>query len=414
MSNRAGERGMSTHGRNGRSRIRADDPRTRGQRFDASRPFLRAAALARRHGARARRFEREHRPLLVICVAYVAAAAVVEGLLGGDFRIEPTSVFTAVAVAALLTSASAAVYACWVKVTGSYGRGGLLRARAWRDFAARHLEGRWFGGFIIIALLVGPFRDAFLYFKRMILVIQPFAWDRRIADWDRALHFGRDPWTLLDGWLGHPLLTNAIDVAYHLWFPLGVVLVAWQAFTVRDRVRMQFLVSYMLVWMILGTGAATLLSSAGPCYYGLVTGDGARFAPLLDYLARVHEAHGLLAVETQRFLWAGYQGTIPIHLGISAMPSIHVALSVLYAILGWKTAPWLGAALTIFAIVIQVGSVHLGWHYALDGYVSILATPLLWAATGRLLRWYDRRAEIARVPATTAARDPELSIARGD
>ncbi|HEX7092021.1 MAG TPA: phosphatase PAP2 family protein [Longimicrobiales bacterium] len=405
---------MSTGGGNGRSRIRAGDPRRREQRVDAARPFLRATAFARRAGARAHRFEREHRPLIAICAAYVAAAAAVDALLGGDFRIEPTAVLTAAAVAVLLTSASAAVYACWVKVTGSYGRGGLLRARAWRDFAARHLDGRWFGGFIVITLLVGPFRDAFLYFKRMIPVIHPFAWDRRIADWDRTLHLGHDPWTLLAGWLGHPLLTNAIDVAYHLWFPLGVVLVAWQAFTARDHLRMQFLVSYMLIWMILGTGAATLLSSAGPCYYGLVTGDTARFAPLLDYLARVHEAHGLLAVETQRFLWAGYQGRIPIHLGISAMPSIHVALAVLYAILGWKTSPWLGGALTIFAVVIELGSVHLGWHYALDGYVSILATPLLWAAAGRLVRWYDRRAGIARAPSTTAARGRELSAARGN
>lgn len=387
---------MSTGGSNERWRMRAKDPRARGQRDDAPRSLPRAAALARAGAARARRFEREHRPFIVICAAYVAAAAVAEALLGGDFHIGPGALLTAFTIAVLLSSASAAVYASWVKLTGAYGRGGLLRARTWQDFAARHLAGRWFGGFVVVALLVGPFRDAFLYFKRMIPVIQPFAWDRRIADWDRALHFGHDPWTLLHAWLGHPLVTNAIDIAYHLWFPLGVLLVAWQAFTVRDHVRMQFLVSYMLVWIVLGTGAATLLSSAGPCYYGLVTGDAARFAPLLDYLTRVDETHGLLAVETQRFLWAGYQGTISINLGISAMPSIHVALAVLYAILGWKTARWLGIALTTFALVVLLGSVHLGWHYALDGYVSILATPLLWAATGRVLRWYDRRAGMAQ------------------
>src|SRR5690606_36173596 len=105
---------------------------------------------------------------------------------------------------------------------------------------------------------------------------------------------------------------DAIDVAYHFWFPLGILLVTWQAFSGREPVRMQFLVSYMLVWMVLGNGAATLLSSAGPCYYAQVTGDAERFAPLLQYLEQVHQSRHLMAVETMEFLWAGYEGRISI------------------------------------------------------------------------------------------------------
>jgi hypothetical protein len=40
--------------------------------------------------------------------------------------------------------------------------------------------------------------------------------------------------------------------------------------------------------------------------------------------------------------------------------------------------------------VILVGSVHLGWHYALDGYASIVAVIVLWHAVGRGLRRLPR------------------------
>ena len=38
----------------------------------------------------------------------------------------------------------------------------------------------------------------------------------------------------------------------------------------------------------------------------------------------------------------------------------------------------------VFAAVIMVGSVHLGYHYSLDGYVAGLMTVLIWLVSGRL------------------------------
>jgi hypothetical protein len=42
---------------------------------------------------------------------------------------------------------------------------------------------------------------------------------------------------------------------------------------------------------------------------------------------------------------------------------------------------WIAIA---YAFVILLGSVHLGWHYAADGYVAAGVTWLIWAAMGRL------------------------------
>jgi hypothetical protein len=35
--------------------------------------------------------------------------------------------------------------------------------------------------------------------------------------------------------------------------------------------------------------------------------------------------------------------------------------------------------------MILVGSVHLGWHYAIDGYAAIIGTWAIWWIVGRLL-----------------------------
>ena len=48
------------------------------------------------------------------------------------------------------------------------------------------------------------------------------------------------------------------------------------------------------------------------------------------------------------------------------------------------TAYWAGRS---FAAIILVATVHLGWHYAIDGYAGILSAWLLWWACGRLVRW---------------------------
>jgi len=75
------------------------------------------------------------------------------------------------------------------------------------------------------------------------------------------------------------------------------------------------------------------------------------------------------------------------YIGISAMPSIHVGVAVLFAILGWRTNRILGFGFTIYALLIQLGSIHLGWHYAIDGYFSAILTGMLWKGSGRFVMY---------------------------
>ena len=64
---------------------------------------------------------------------------------------------------------------------------------------------------------------------------------------------------------------------------------------------------------------------------------------------------------------------------------MHVSMAFLFALVGWRASRILGIGFTVFMVLIMIGSVHLGWHYAIDGYAAIVGTWLIWWAVGWLL-----------------------------
>lgn len=238
-----------------------------------------------------------------------------------------------------------------------------------------------------VVLLIPVFAAAFTFFKTAIPVIQPYAWDASLAEWDRLIHGGTHPWVLLQSFLGHPIATGAVNFLYNLWFFVMYAILTLQAFALKDRrLRMQFLLSFVLTWMLLGTLGAIWFSSMGPCYYPSLAQESGPYAPLMAYLRETGEQVPVWALDVQKMLWDRYQNNgAGIGSGISAMPSMHVATSVLLALFGWRYSKQAGVALTLYAVAIMIGSVHLGWHYALDGYVGALGATVIWWFVGRLL-----------------------------
>jgi membrane-associated phospholipid phosphatase len=161
----------------------------------------------------------------------------------------------------------------------------------------------------------------------------------------------------------------------------------WQAFSLRDlKLRMQFFLSFVLAWAVLGTGLATLFSSAGPCYYSRVVMNDNIYHPLMEYLNTVQESFPIWALDMQEMLWKTYENNkVDLGSGVSAMPSMHVSTSLLFALVGWRSHRLLGVVFSIFTVIIMFGSVHLGWHYAIDGYAAIFCTFLIWHAAGIFL-----------------------------
>jgi membrane-associated phospholipid phosphatase len=95
---------------------------------------------------------------------------------------------------------------------------------------------------------------------------------------------------------------------------------------------------------------------------------------------------GLPAVPLQQTLWADYVSSGDmLGGGVSAFPSMHVAMAITIALAASRLHRWLGALLWLFAFFIQIGSVHLGWHYAVDGYASTLLALLFWKISAKLV-----------------------------
>jgi len=258
---------------------------------------------------------------------------------------------------------------------------------------------------VAVPVVVLPlFATFFTTFKTAIPALVPFHLDQAFMRLDRWLHFGLHPWEILQPVLGHPAATMVVSHLYNMWFLIMYLIVYWQLFVMRDQaLRLRYLVAFLLAWTVLGNGLAVLLSSAGPIYYGDVVGGADPYAPLVAHLDRVHADFGLLAREAQLYLWSVYQGgEAAAGGGISAMPSLHVAVATLQALWGWRVDRRLGIALTVYAVIIQIGSVHLGWHYAVDGYVSILCAIGIWWLAGRLVGDRPGRSAAAPSPATAA------------
>lgn len=238
-------------------------------------------------------------------------------------------------------------------------------------------------------LLLPLFSSVFTSFKISIPQIAPFAWDPALMQADLALHGGFHPYQLLQPVLGYPLVTSVLSYLYNFWHGM-IFIVYWQMFRLEKRdVRMQFLISFVLAWAFLGSLGAFFFSSAGPCYYGNIVAGPNPFGEQMAYLKAAHELFANRALLGQDYLWRLYQdGKAGLGGGISAMPSLHVAVALLVFFLARafsRRMAWLAGA---YVVVILVGSVHLGWHYAIDGYVALIGGVIAWTCAGWLVRTY--------------------------
>jgi hypothetical protein len=241
--------------------------------------------------------------------------------------------------------------------------------------------------FLVVLVSLVLFKAAFSGYKQMLYLVNPYTWDVPFAEWDRALHGGRDAWTLVYPLLHSEIASSIIDKVYFgLWGMTLISVVVWQAWQPASRKRTHFLLAYVLCWIVIGTVFATLLSSGGPTYYTELTGQASPYAAHKEYLRSLALPQGLATPRIQDGLWYIYTNHLAAPAaGITAMPSMHVAMAELYAIVGRRTSRLWGVLGTLFSLTILVGSVYLLPHYAIDGYLSIILVHILWRLIGRFL-----------------------------
>jgi hypothetical protein len=275
---------------------------------------------------------------------------------------------------------------------------GLVRERTLRgtmkalrtELTSRDLAERLIGIPFLILGTVYTF-DIYASFKQGIPSLTAYDSDRWLAAVDAFVHFGRDPWRWTHAVLGGPGL-RFLDWVYTSWYVVLITSIPVFATWAPLRARSRFFLTFSAVMMLGGSFAAILFASGGPAYFAELAGDSVRFSPLLESL------EGTSALATQARLW-GYFSTDAENLygGISAMPSMHVAVVVLIAVAGWAWHRWLGWLAAGYALLILVGSFHLGWHYAIDGYLAAALVMGVWLLSGVLTsrrRGGDERAPV--------------------
>lgn len=244
-------------------------------------------------------------------------------------------------------------------------------------------------GLIALTILI-TFMPFFSQLKAMIPLINDYAWDAAFIAWDRALFFGLDAWQILQPLLGYPPITAMMAFLYHAWILLIYLGTLYLLFyRAAKTVRRPYLVGYLLIWTVIGGAMATLFASVGPCFLGPIMGDQT-FAGQMDYLQGANRQIPVMTLHVQDLLLEGYRAdNRGLGSGITAMPSMHVAMAMLFWLAMRRVSPAAGRFFALFTVLIWLGSIHLGYHYAVDGLVSVIATAILWRASNSLITWWD-------------------------
>ena len=220
-------------------------------------------------------------------------------------------------------------------------------------------------GISLVALQIG----ALNWTKSMIPLVTPFWADVWLASADRLL-FQADPWTYL-----HALPAPFIDVLYSAWAPIKFVTLSALLLMRSSPRKSRALLAYF-VTMFFGLVGQYLLASGGPIFYQRL-GFGDRFDGLpVPHFTRL----------ASDYLWAAYsRAGGEVGAGISAFPSMHVAIATWIALSAMSMNRRLGTLAVLYWAVICFGSVYLGWHYVMDGLSGIIISLVAWAAAGQLM-----------------------------
>lgn len=258
--------------------------------------------------------------------------------------------------------------------------GFIQQPRAPLTFIKAKLKDRSIGAAWIIGILIVS-AAAFTTLKHEYSLKVSFFADPTLAWLDHLLHEG-DPWR---SW--HMILPVALDyplfILYSVFWFVEVIACIVIAAMLADRfARERYFATFVLSVILLSSPIRLIGSSAGPIFYDRIVG-GHRFADLMTTLQANPSGPELMQITD--YLYTSYAtNTLVLGTGISAMPSLHVALAFLNAMFAWSLNRTVGVLAWAYFAVIQFGSVYFGWHYAIDGYVSAIFVACMWTFAKKL------------------------------
>ena len=338
-----------------------------------------------------RRTFADHLPLYVCAVLFCIATAAIAAAYDIALPFEAAGFFLSLIPKFIVLGVALGMLGQLVLLARKGFPDGPARALG-RWVAAMFLKGERPGNIFHTLLTFTPLMICFAALKEQIPRIHPFSWDATFAHWGRIIGFGHMPWELLQPVLGHPVITAGLNLVYESWFLMMFGALFLMAFAAKNSVvRMQFLLAFAFEWFIAGNVLAAVMSSAGPCFYGLLVHGSNPYAAQMAYLKAASTHWPIWSVWLQQALWMSYKTGAGDLMGISAMPSMHITSTALMAILAWRADRRLGLAMWIYTGLIVIGSIHLAWHYAADGIAGLALAFAFWWAAGWVLQGFALR-----------------------
>ncbi|MCI2399563.1 phosphatase PAP2 family protein [Aliiroseovarius subalbicans] len=243
----------------------------------------------------------------------------------------------------------------------------------------RDLLGRLPRAFLAVILCTAFFL-VFTMLKTTMPFIWPFWADPMFAALDRVLHLGADPWVWTHGFAERISIATADRIYMAAWLVPAMYLPVLLILFDGDQTRInRFIWLYAFAWIGLGNLLALAFLSAGPVYFDRLFDPDLFTAlpPALDAAGITDSAIG----RTQTKLWRAFQSSAQeAGSGISAFPSVHVGMVTVFALYLFERHRLMVIPGIALVATFQFLSVYLGWHYAVDGYASILLVVALWIA----------------------------------
>ena len=258
----------------------------------------------------------------------------------------------------------------------------------------------------IVALGIVSFYVTYLAYRNLKSVI-PFLrpgdlFDSELADVDRAVFLGSDPWRLLHDLLGTGVSAHVLStfyVAFIVFLPLSLGL----ALVFAERLRLSlFYATALSVNWVLGAATYLLLPALGPVY-----------AYPSDFAALPHtevtRLQELLMDQRVGFLADPTTGTPQ---AIAAFASLHIAMSFTALIAAYVLA--LGRRMKIalwsWLIITWIATIYLGWHYVIDDVAGLAIGAAAFAVASAMTGVRPARAAVRRDPRDLSPAPSSLSV----